>query len=727
MAWGNMSSTLLTSPWTELEMVISAWPSTRNPFMSSLLPTLRRRTGFVRLPYLPGSPGAADQSLLGDFFGLFALFPHFQCGCFDLLYLGFSAEYEENQQPYVNFVEQQPLAPLVSGLSYGRGEARASIPWHGPTGGHDQRQITAPRIYDLFDLLLLMWGFLEETFQCWAAEMQVQACASGCTFVLIQAMVLLVLLWTGGRSGSGRGHRMIQFRGLRVVVALAIISNAGAVRTGPTGRTFPYQRPPQQTDLELWASGQLTIREQMCRAWCRHIAARSVEHSAGEADAPCYTASAEDAQALLNEANLLPRTIHITVWLATPYYEEEILDMGVAFPQTREGLERAIYNTSRALPSGAEEIVFTTPQMGTLFASCVAVPRWLPLIGKTVQVLDCTKVGGAAFAYYHQGPITRESLCQLLPPDEDAEEVDFFVYGGTRPIDSSQSVVPIQGGLIQAMYRGETCEWADDIEARLSDVNRWDHRAELPASMEGRYVVYQSRNDQIVFSDYLNDERNILHMAEQLFGFEERNCWIGLPTEPLAHLSHAGRNITRQIAVLEGPRDTPLLTIDHAVAFVDLRELGMFPQWIFLEDGFFDPTAFLDDIGFPTVEGWTVIIEGGDPCRPAPCLEVRDGETLRFFLREGSGSSRASSSDGSDGSDDQGPDHNDDSGSSGGSSLLDSSDLSEPPAPNDGVPRGPPPPQPVDRSRSPRRRQAELTAPGPTVLKLSTAFTTTDL
>ena len=36
--------------------------------------------------------------------------------------------------------------------------------------------------------------------------------------------------------------------------------------------------------------------------------------------------------------------------------------------------------------------------------------------------------------------------------------------------------------------------------------------------------------------------------------------------------------------------------------------------------------------------------------------------------------------------------------------LPDSSDLSGSPAPNDGVRRGPPPPSPVNRSRSPRRR-----------------------
>ena len=676
-------------------------------YFSGILPVAMSRHGAGLLPFLPGSFGAADNLFCGDPFGLFVTNLFLFGGPHELFYPDLLAGNMEILQNYHALEGYPILAPLAFRSEVAEHVTCKQDTWHGPSGGHDQYSRGHPQFFDLLVVLSYLWDSVAEFFLTHELWVQVHVVGTACTLFLIYGITLVVLLMRGLRYHAGAGKSKATCAQFRVMLALAVLTEAGAVRPPPTRMPFQHPRPPRQTDLELWASGQLTMREQLVCSWSRALAERPLEHSSGEAAPPRFTASADEAQALLDETNQR-RAVHITIWLATPYYEEEVLDIGIAFPVTRASLARAVYHTSSALPSGSEEIVFTTPRLGHLFASCVAIPRWLHGLNKFVLVLDSTGIGGATFAFYHEGPVVIESLQQLLPPDEDVEDVEFYVFGQTSPLGSEQALDPVQGGLIKAIYKGASCLWSDGIDARLLDEGRWNPRAEIPSSMIGRYVVYQSTSDQVVFSDYLSDEQNIVLMAEQLLNFDSGNCWIKMPEAPLAHLSHAGRNITKQIAVVEGPRHTPMVTMEQAVVFLDLRELGLFPQWVYLEDGFFDPTAFLDDIRFPAIEGWTVIVEGGDPCRPPPCLEARDGETLRFFLREGAGSSSLEDPDSDDsGPDDPSRDDDNDSDSSDARDMFDSSEFSGSPVPDTGAPRGPPPPQPVDRSRSPRRRQGD--------------------
>ncbi|CAE7475223.1 unnamed protein product [Symbiodinium necroappetens] len=589
---------------------------------------MSRRGADLPLLFLPGSLGAADNIFCGDFFGQFATNPFLSNGAHELFYPAFAAGNEGVLQTY-QAVEGYPISAPRASLYDVEGHmiCKHNI-WHGPTGGHDQHARGQVHFFDLLVVLFYLRDCVADLFLAHDFWMQAYASGMACTLLLMRGVILLALL----------------ARGSNYQAALPTLQDS---------------RPPKQTDLELWASGQLTMREQLALSWSRVLEERPLEHSTGKAATPRFTASADDAQALLDEANQ-QRAMHITIWLATPYYEEEVLDMGWLF--------------LRPVPAWPEQC--TTPVV-----HCPLARRWLHGLNKFILVMDSTGIGGATFAFYHEGPVAKDSLQQLLSPDEDAEDVEFYVFGRNSPLESDQ----------------------------------------IPSSMIGKYVVYQSTSDQVVFSDYLSDEQNIVLMAEQLLNFDAGNCWIKMPDTPLAHLSHAGRNITKQIAVVEGPRHTPMVTLDHAVVFLDLRELGLFPQWIYLEDGFLDPTAFLDDIRFPAIEGWTVIVEGGDPCRPPPCLEARDGETLRFALREGAGSSSLESPHDSDdsGQDDHSQDGDTDDGSSDGRDILDSSEFSGSPAPDTGAPRGPPPPQPMDRSRSPRRRQDDAGPTEPTSLSLT--------
>ena len=124
----------------------------------------------------------------------------------------------------------------------------------------------------------------------------------------------------------------------------------------------------------------------------------------------------------------------------------------------------------------------------------------------------------------------------------------------------------------------------------------------------------------------------------------------------------------------------------------------------------FDPRTYIHDLQIQGSEDWVIVVEGGEPQRGGR-LRVRHQETLTFALQPPSTSSEEESdSDGED--DDEGGDEGQGE-SSPDLSILHSSDESGPPPDYDGPPRGPPPPQPMDRSRSPRRGHAAETE-GPT-------------
>ena len=111
-----------------------------------------------------------------------------------------------------------------------------------------------------------------------------------------------------------------------------------------------------KTDIELWASGQMTMREQWAAAYDRLVRDNRLLHSQGEAAPSNLEASASAPEALPALTTEERRAVHISVWLATPFYEVEILDMGVGFPLTPGSFCNAVLGTSRKLPGFAETL-----------------------------------------------------------------------------------------------------------------------------------------------------------------------------------------------------------------------------------------------------------------------------------------------------------------------------------------------------------------------------------
>ena len=200
--------------------------------------------------------------------------------------------------------------------------------WHGPAGGHDHEG-GWHRFGDLVEMVVLVHAALLRHLLDWAQRMQAAAAAVLVTLAAIQGIALSVVAVNRG----GRKSRTVGFTGISQRVCLGMMSawtirGVQATRGATSPRRWPP--PPRPTDLELWAAGQLTQREQAARAvenWCL---GRPLEHNAGETQLPVYTIPAAPPEAVADDIDIARG--HVTVWIAAPYYQPEIIDMESPLP-----------------------------------------------------------------------------------------------------------------------------------------------------------------------------------------------------------------------------------------------------------------------------------------------------------------------------------------------------------------------------------------------------------
>ena len=267
-----------------------------------------------------------------------------------------------------------------------------------------------------------------------------------------------------GGPSSARGRQA--FYGTRpsamawqVVLGFAILTVAAA---DPGRFTEETHR-----GLELWASGQLTLREQLVQAETSQILGAPLLHSEGEMAPPTLATAAPghdvDQDHVTEEDR---RAVHVSIWISTPYFGSTVVDLGIGFPVTEGRLCDAVKSTTTETPDYAETIIPTVPQVGQCFGSCLAIPSWIPAVGKTALVMDNRRIGGEHFSFYHDGPLTMEALRRQLPED-DAYKVDLYLFGSLVPLGTGAEPDPVQGGIVQAVYEGEPCHWEDELTPEL--------------------------------------------------------------------------------------------------------------------------------------------------------------------------------------------------------------------------------------------------------------------
>ena len=485
-----------------------------------------------------------------------------------------------------------------------------------------------------------------------------------------------------------------------VVLAFSLYATGAAAPGQPSDESW---RTPD--NLELWTSGQATMAEQLQQAYQHVIDTTPLERVSREAPSPNFVIEVdEDA---IGEAWFEDQrpTTHISVWVAAPFYTAESLDVAMNFPLTYARFEDMIRSELRHIPENFSKLTPTTPQLDDDFASYIACPEWVEMAGKACIVIDCLSIGGPAFAAYFEGPLTKRNVLAQVPAD-DISQLEVFLYGQFNPLGEADRREAVMGGVAKVLQRGQVCDWATtELTRRLREPGMWRPDTDHPHPASGYHVVYQSVDDQVLSDCEVPDPGGHDQRGADALEIEEE-CWSLMPGEPPEHLSHGGKIVLAPIAIMS---KADFVRDEVTVIFLDLRQLTFFPQWMSLRgQPTLDPGAYLEDIQFPQIPGWEVVVTGGEPITADSKITVRDGEVITFHLQK----LEAEDSDEdmqSNGGDDVDSDSDSDSGSDSSGCTLDSSRLPglDPPPPNDGRPRGPPPPQPMDRSRSPRRTAIE--------------------
>eukprot|EP00439_Symbiodinium_sp_Y106_P039594 s3300_g4.t2 len=532
---------------------------------------------------------------------------------------------------------------------------------HGPKGGHDpsghNQAGLCPQLYDILDFFEAAANWATGMWHRHAANFKQHARAIIRSWLLLQTGALLALLrrgirrcWQSPMGGAKRCPRILAL----LCLAYSLIGTATAHPSH--GKPAPRsERAIREAEIEQWRHGLLTTREQMVRAWDRVLLEAPLTHSGGAVPDPVYETRAR-GEVIGDADDAVHRQVHVSCWTAAPLYETEIVDLEVAFPLHLPTFTTHVTDSITALPQHVGRLVPTEPQLHGLYASFVAVPKWLQHTDKSVLAIDLTAVGGTAFAVYHAGPVTRDAVLKHVD-DTIYPTVDIYAFGRPNSLRPGQQLPAQNGGLIKLYPRGVGCHWSNFIEHWLTDVNQWNPHVEPFGENPGTCRVYHGPDEKCIYEPVAGDDRPHDVIAEDQIQLAEETTWTTSPPTAIRQLAHAGRRISQQIAVLEWEH-APML--EATVIFLDLRGLTYFPQWVVLPSDVFDPGAYVAGLQHPIIDRWTTTIEGGDPTPDGATVRVRHGETLTFYM-EPSGTTDAG--DGSSGDSDDEEDGGDSSDS----------------------------------------------------------------
>ena len=373
-------------------------------------------------------------------------------------------------------------------------------------------------------------------------------------------------------------------------------------------------------------AGQDTLREQMANAAAAWARERPLQHNRRTAQPPTLAVSVEEVQPDIEAAEVA--AVHVTLWVASPYFEAEVVDLEIGFPTTVSRLSEALKDSCSVMPDYATDFICTTPQLGRDFASFVAIPSWVRETSKTAVVIDSTAIGGGTFAAYVNDVITKENvlMCLVL---EQPEGLMAYAFGSDRPMQSRQVYPRVQGGVIKIVRSGMVPQWQDELVQRLHEPRKWNPAAALPDPVGRLHTVYQSADDQVVEEIFSDDERPLEVSAEEALNYEHGEVWVRMPEDRIQHLSHLGRRVWGQVAVFDGVEQ---MAQDSVVIFLDLRGVAHFPQWAQIEGECFCPVSYFNDLQIGQPDGWRLMVRGGDPVVDGDNIRVHNGEVLELFL-----------------------------------------------------------------------------------------------
>ncbi|CAE7236609.1 unnamed protein product [Symbiodinium sp. CCMP2592] len=517
----------------------------------------------------------------------------------------------------------------------------------------------ARKIWDIFDLLdytmdvgmlLLVWGV--HLVQCWGGAM-----AAPFFFCLT------VVLYT---RGAGYAFHMEQT--LRNQTGKRMHTRRAAEVDQHTASSGSLP-----TDIEIWCSGQLTREEQ---------AALALQSSR------CRVLDNDDLELEDHEED--EATVHVSFRVFSPHYETESVDIALEFPLNTDHVLEFVRESARIVTADwLTDAVFTRPQLHEDYGSIIVLPCWQRVSDRIVMLIDAREMGQGVFAFYHRGELSKRDVLYQMEQMPTAP-VDVYVFGEPRMLADNEAVQPVLGGVIKVVPQGRAIVWASVIAERLTDPRRWNPNTEHLGHLSGTHFAFQTVARHKLHQVRRGDGYTPLAVASEIFDFEQQRIWVRSATQRPYGLYWKGRRVHTVIAVVE---EAQYPQRDSWIVTLDLRGIGLWPIWVALRENCFFPGDVIEALDIRFLPGYSLVVR-----RTAGLVFVDDGELLEAALRP-TGEITPTP---------VGEDEDSESGSSDTfDALPNSSDLSGSPAPDDGVPQGPPPPEPVNRPRSRSRgRQA---------------------
>ena len=232
-----------------------------------------------------------------------------------------------------------------------------------------------------------------------------------------------------------------------IPIAFLCFQHVKATPGAGTG-AVPAMTPQQR---EAGRAEPRSMPEQLGDAYARHVLDLPLGHSTDEAEPPNFGL----ANVPQNEVEIddnTPRAEHISIWVTSPYYEDE------EFPMTEVRLSQAVTDQSPHFPDWLSTAIPTWPQIAEAHASYIRIPPWLLLTDTYVLVIDTGSATNRVFSCFHQGPVTKRAI--LRHADVHASEpYEVFTFGDLNPLQEGEQRLPRQGGLVNLLRRGEVVEW----------------------------------------------------------------------------------------------------------------------------------------------------------------------------------------------------------------------------------------------------------------------------
>ena len=379
-----------------------------------------------------------------------------------------------------------------------------------------------------------------------------------------------------------------------------------------------------------------------------------------------------------------------------PGYQSEVLRLALRPPLDLATFDNAARDALQHLRLPYCFIIApTVPQLGPDFASIVVVPKWLPQAGRQVVIFDFRALEGPVYASFTFENISHQE-CVQEAVFQGFRQCHIYVQGHSRALLEGDTFLATLGCVIQFQPIGQAAEWHCTLATRFDRPQWWASHPQLPAIGIER-PVFVTHHD-----------RHTLYSAARFPGIPTLQYLAGLvdrPPQRTLFVSPPGRGLTNIDSRGVSCRDalsvfplTPCRDREGVLVFLDARQAGKEVTHFYLGSTSVDPLELVRYLGL----------------RPPPCyrfaIDPRPGRSGLLHLSEGDVVVFGYKEDHPWSTDEESS-----SGGEGGESETQHSsdvpEIGEELHETSRLPRGPPPPVPVNHPAEPVNGRSRSRSP----------------